>query len=122
MPVNWITLRLIGRAFFFYHAHHFPETQIGNQILHPGLVAVIPFAVTVKNADHRLDIRNYLILWKKFMHQFGGHWLSAESAADNHLESANFFSVLSTELGTQAHIRSEERRVGKECVSTCRSR
>src|SRR3546814_19410693 len=68
------------------------------------LFRAIPFAVTVKNADHLLDIRNYLILWKKFMHQFGGHWLSAQSAADNHLESANFFSVLSTDLGNQAHI------------------
>src|SRR3546814_16799330 len=32
MPVNWITLRLIGRAFFFYHANHLPEPQLGNQI------------------------------------------------------------------------------------------
>ena len=30
--------------------------------------------------------------------------------------------VQSIEVGTSEFVRSEERRVGKECVSTCRSR
>src|SRR3546814_11075269 len=41
----------------------------------------------------------------------------------NNRRGGIFQAVLAVALGTAAHVlRSEERRVGKECVSTCRSR
>src|SRR3546814_16378610 len=44
---------------------------------------------------------------------FGGSWLSARIGS---------FQLLYPELAVRMSMRSEERRVGKECVSTCRSR
>src|SRR3546814_13782729 len=39
-----------------------------------------------------------------------------------HAYSAQLMHLLQTSVSTDSYSRSEERRVGKECVSTCRSR
>src|SRR3546814_5335698 len=57
----------------------------------------------------------------------GGRWVEAEQHAGG---SGNTLAAMEAEIqrikvtnhGHQADPRSEERRVGKECVSTCRSR
>src|SRR3546814_15538932 len=52
-------------------------------------------------------------------------FLSSISAVDNGIESGSFsvvYNLASIPHQHQLTLRSEERRVGKECVSTCRSR
>src|SRR3546814_15922564 len=53
---------------------------------------------------------------------FGQIWLWTSIADMLIEEDADYFSAFWSKPGYLGHDRSEERRVGKECVSTCRSR
>src|SRR3546814_11779571 len=46
----------------------------------------------------------------------------ADNGVDNTIVRAPFAGVVTAKAAQPGEIRSEERRVGKECVSTCRSR
>src|SRR3546814_15477970 len=86
-------------------------------------LGVLAGLITVAEFDRRLHRRAQLVIGDHFLHAFLDravervlHQRLAVHAADEvgrHLAG--------TEAG-HAHLRSEERRVGKECVSTCRSR
>src|SRR3546814_2744168 len=57
-------------------------------------------------------------MWKALL--AGRQWLAGEIHTFHPQAMANQISVITLQTGSEG--RSEERRVGKECVSTCRSR
>ena len=54
--------------------------------------------------------------------ELGQKYMSLASRHETHQRWAAFLSFYSEHLGPGLHVRSEERRVGKECLRLCRSR
>src|SRR3546814_14573892 len=85
---------------------------------------LFPYTTLFRSApDHILDIRGLdgRVALENFLHQVRGQRFRADiakrAAAGAAHRRAN--RVNDNDI---SHFRSEERRVGKECVSTCRSR
>src|SRR3546814_17013401 len=59
---------------------------------------------------------------QKWLSRLTPHYLSRWPGVDFDIRTAFRFDGVAAMLGHEIDLRSEERRVGNECVSTCRSR
>src|SRR3546814_14026805 len=88
------------------------ELRVGN------VVMVGSDPLVVQKAEYNKSGRNSAVVKLKFKNLLTGSGSESVSKADEKFEIV----VLENKECTYSYFRSEERRVGKECVSTCRSR
>src|SRR3546814_13784533 len=102
-----------------------PRVKLTEEIkrkISPITILLVSVFFTYSGLNTRLDTVNSLtllalalgILLVSVAAKFGACWLAARLAGEDNRTAMG--------IGALMNARSEERRVGKECVSTCRSR